>query len=239
MASVTASSASYPVHADIAVVSCRMISVPSGPHHTSILYHQADAIAYRPGPASQLIMSTRYGPNHTPYPLATGSTISTTASNSLQPLTHLPSPHTPFFLPQSTQHSSTFQQRHPSTMAPYGQVLPSSLHVANSPSLAGNTVTGSTSYVAGQQQQRPTTMNYNVGYSGTVSSTAASFGSQQQQLPQSQHVLHTTSLQASPESRSQTVVFPTPESSGFSTSPQITQHQQPQPQPQQQWNFNS
>ena len=183
-------------------------------------------------------MSTRYGPNHTPYPLATGSAISTTASNSLQPLTHLPSPHTSFFIPQSTQHSSTtFQQRHPSTVAPYGQVLPSPLHVANSPSLAGSTGTGSTSYLTGQpHQQRPTTMNYNVGYSGTVSSTASSFVA-----PLPQHV-HATSLQASPESdslRSQ-AVFPTVEPSGFSSSPQITQHQQPQPQhQQQQWNFNS
>lgn len=223
----------------------------SGPHHTSILYHQADAIAYRPGPASQLIMSTRYGPNHTPYPLATGSAISTTASNSLQHLTHLPAPHTPFFIPQTTtQHSSTFQQRHPSTVAPYGQVLPSSLHVANSPSLAGSsTGTGTTTYLAGQptpppnqqQQQRPTTMNYNIGYSGTVSSTtASSFAAQQQQQQQQTAHIHTTTLQASPDSESSLrtqAVFPTPDSSGFSSAPQITQHQQPQPQ--QQWNFTS
>ena len=185
-------------------------------------------------------MSTRYGPNHTPYPLATGSAISTTASNSLQHLTHLPTPHTSFFLPQTTtQHTSTFQQRHPSTMAPYGQVLQSSLHVANSPSLAGSTGTGTTSYLTGQptqqqQQQRPTTMNYNIGYSGTVSSTAPSFGAQQQQQPT--HIHTATSPDSESSLRSQTV-FPTPDSSGFATAPQITQHQQPQPQ--QQWNFNS
>ncbi len=157
-------------------------------------------------------MNTRYGSSHTGYHLGTAN--STTSSNSLLPLTHLPSPSCPFqYLPQATQHSSTFQHRHSSVAAAaaYGQVLPSSLQVANSPPIPGTT-----SYLTGPQ--RPSTMNYNVGYGNAVSTTAPSYVSQQHMHPP---------LQSSPilERLPNQAVSPSQEHSAFS-SPRISQEQE-------------
>lgn len=178
-----------------------------GPQHTSILYPTDSTITYRPVPAaSQLIMNTRYHSHShtTPYHL---SSSTSTTSNSLQPLTHLPAQasNPPFqYLPHHTtpQHiSTTFQQRHSNTG--YGQVLSAQV-AATSPAIIGTT-----SYA-----QRPSTTNYNVGY-GTVSTTAPSFTQQQQQ--QQQH-MHTTNL---PNQS----LFPSHDSPAF-VSPQISQQQQ-------------
>lgn len=196
-------------------------------HPHGILYQADAAIAYRPVSASQLITRC-YGTSHTPYQIGSTAT-STTSSNSLQPLTHLPSSSTPYqYLSPTSQHSSTFQPRHiPPAVPTYGQILPTSLQVAASPALTPGTTS---SYLTGppqqqqQQQQRPTTMNYNVGYSSTVSTS--SFGTSH---------LHTP-MQVSPGSDqlpSQTAVFsPTAlEAARFGT----TQHQTPHTQTQH-WN---
>lgn len=189
----------------------------TGPHHPSIVYPDP-GVTYRP--QSQLIINTRYGSNHAQY--LGSAAISTTASNSLQHLTHLPSHSSPFqFLPQTTHHSSTFQQRHPTVTAYPGQVLSSTLQVTTSPAI------GATAYITGQpQQQQPrlSTANCNVGYSNTIASTA------------SQHPLHHS---ADSEQLPSQTVFTLHENSGFS-SPQLSQHQQSQhqqnpQQQQQQW----
>lgn len=216
---------------------CKSVYTPScittsyntytGPQHASILYPAEAAIAYRP--ASQLIMSTPRYVNHTSYHPQLSSATSTTASNSLHHLTHLPSHSTHFqYLPQSTQHGSAFQQRQPSTAYGGGQVLPSTLHVATSPASA--LAAGTTSYLTGQQQQqqqqqRPSTMTYNVCYSNTPSSATSSF------VAAAQHVHHPMPAADSDQLPAQASVFPTQETSGFG-SPQITQHQQPQHQQQ-------
>lgn len=162
-------------------------------------------------------MNTRYGPSHTPYHLSSAS--STTASNSFQPLTHLPSQSSPFqYLSPSTQHSSTFQQRQSSVTAAYGQVLQSpSLQVA---AASPASLTGTTSYHLTTGQQRPSTMSYNVGYNNAVSTTAPStFTPAQQMHPPS-------ALQPSPSlTNSQTPLFSSQETSTFG-SPQISQQQQ-------------
>lgn len=205
--------------------------------HTGILYQTDAAIAYRPISASQLITRGYGTPTHTPYQLGT-TPISTTASNSLQPLTHLPSPHSgpyQYHLSQTTQHNSAYPQRHSAvpSAAAYSSILPSSVHMGTSPALTPGSATSS-SYLTGQQLQRPTTMSYNVGYNSTISSTA-SFGTQQ------------LAQQGSPGSEplsSQTVFSAAPEPTGFVSSqlsqlqpPPQPQAQQPQPQQQQpQWN---
>ena len=194
---------------------------PTG-HPHGILYQADTAIAYRPVSASQLITRC-YGTNHTPYQI--GSTaISTTSSNSLQPLTHLPSSHSsPYqYLSPTTQHASTtFQPRHiPPAVPTYGQILPTSLQVATSPALTPGTTS---SYLSGQpqqqqqQQQRPTTMNYNVGYSSTVSTS--SFGTPH---------LHTPMVSpGSDQLPGQTAFSPAAlDSARFGTT-QISQHQTP------------
>ena len=194
-------------------------SLPAGHPHTGILY-QTDAAIYRP-----VSTITRYATNHTPYQLGTAA-ISTTASNSLQHLTHLPSSHSsPYqYLSQTTQHR---QSAMPAAAA-YGPILPSSVPVAaTSPALTPGTTT---SYLTGQQLHRPTTMNYNIGYTGTTSSTA-SFATQHIQ----------SGMQHSPDAEPLTsqTVYSTPEQPGFASS-QLSQHPaqqaQTQPQQQQQWN---